>query len=107
MISAAHGFSALKPDISDEQNIKDGTWLDRKLSDAVWPQTFKFESIYAGIDNGDQSVDSLPVKMNESVLNALKEYIGNLKGNDNGFHYEKDGNAHVDIRNLVNRLIKE
>ena len=76
------------------------------LTYATWSQRLEFESIYANIDNEDQDKTSLPVHFCENTIASIKEYIKNLRGDESGYKYVCNGNSHIHISELKNRLLK-
>lgn len=99
-IHATHGFSAFQPEEAD-----DDIFICETSTIPSWSQRLTFESIYAGIDDEDQDLSSLPVRTNERSLALLREYVNSLKGNNRGFRYVRDGLYNQDIRTMKNRLI--
>lgn len=99
IISATHGFSAFAP----AETAKEELICNTEFS--TWSQRLRFEAIFAGIDNEDRM--SLPVRINDGILSKLRNYIETLRDNDNGFYYICNGNTHVDVADLKNRLIRD
>ena len=65
-----------------------------------------FESIYSYIDNEDQDKTSLPFHNNEETINTIKGYISIMRERGRGYNYICNGNKHVNISNIRNRLLK-
>lgn len=100
-LHASHGFSAFLPDEGLESVL-----ICHSTTYATWSQRLTFESIFAGIDNEDQDMTSLPIRTNENTLAQLRQFIEAQSGNHHGFHYYCDEKPNLDIERLKNRLIR-
>lgn len=90
IVKATHGFDAFKKNNGCSK-------CDQELS---------FSSLFFGIDNPDQKVESLPYKAIEDTLRDLSEFVQesyNMEQND--YLFFKNGEK-AELKQIENRLIK-
>ena len=100
-LQATRGFSAFLPEEGYEKEL-----CYSGMTYATWSQRLEFEAIYANIDNEDQDKTSLPVHFNENAIASIKQFIAGLRGDELGYKYICNGNKHVHISEIRNRLLK-
>lgn len=101
LLSATRGFSAFQPPCGHENDID---YVG--VTYPTWKQKHYFESIYSYIDNEDQDKTSLPFHYNEETINTIKGYISIMRERGRGYNSICNGNKHVNISNIRNRLLK-
>lgn len=102
IIRCSHGFSAFVPEESQMSVL-----IPHGETYAAFSQTIEFESIYAGIDDEDQDVSSLPVKGCDYIIDTFKESL--LRAGEKyspGYNLAIDGKIQQRLERLHNRIIR-
>lgn len=88
IVSADHALCAVK-------EAKDGHLV------ASFKQTLRFESLYAGLDNKEQDLNSLPAKSSDDFINAVKRFTNSVNPKCSYYINAKAG----DVSKIRNRLL--